>query len=381
MIVLHVVISLSGSGGAEQGLVREITHFDGSTEHLVLRLFEPDDLEPSLVSIGVRVEALGLASRSSSWTWPDAARRVRRYIRSFQPDIVQSTLFVGNLVGQLAAAGTSVPVLSTLTLTGDERLHKELQPGAGTWKAATLRRVAAFAGRRRHVWYRALTNDAARTNCGLMGLDRSRIFVIPRGVRVERVLPDRMRFGIPEGVPLVVNVARLAAQKGQQYLVRSFRRIKDQLPHAHLVIAGREGDAAVSVRAEISALGLEDSIHLLGYTADVPVLLASADLFLFSSLAEGLGTAVLEALAIDLPVVAFDIPPIREVTDQGRYARLTPVKDADRMAKASVEILNGRRGPRSSAWVRDQYAIEHIAHKVQNTLERVVASRSGNVRD
>ena len=174
MKVLHVINSLNGSGGAEQGLVREIAHFDRAVENLVVRMFEPDDLEPLLESIGTRVIPLGLRAKSSAWTWPEAARRVKRHIRTFGPDVVHTSLFIGNLVGQLAAAGTGVPVLSTLTLTGDERLHKLLQPGAETIQAAALRKIAAFVGRRSHVWYRALTKHAADTNCASMGIQPSR---------------------------------------------------------------------------------------------------------------------------------------------------------------------------------------------------------------
>ncbi|HVR32612.1 MAG TPA: glycosyltransferase, partial [Acidimicrobiia bacterium] len=198
MRVLHVINSLAGSGGAEQGLVREITHFDPSVVSLVVRLFENDDLEARLTSRGIDVVWLGLRSSASAWSWPEAARRVRRLIRSFRPDIVHTSLFTGNLVGQLAAMGTGVPVLSTLTLTGDERLHRELQPGADTRRAAVLRHIAARIGRQSHIRYRAISEDAAETNCKSMGIDRARVTVITRGVPMVSVEPDRSRFGIPE---------------------------------------------------------------------------------------------------------------------------------------------------------------------------------------
>ena len=372
MRVLHVINSLSGSGGAEQGLVREITRFDDTVDSLVVRLFEADDLEAKLVARGVAVLALNLRSARSGRTWPEAARRVRRHIRAFGPDVIQTSLFIGNLVGQLAAAGTGIPVLSTLTLTGDDKLHKKLQPGAWKTRAATLRRLAALVGRGKHVWYRALTHDTAETNCTSMGIDKSRVTVIPRGVLVHRTAPDRARFGIPANVPLVVNVARIAAQKGQAHLLDAFRQIKNMVPNAHLAIAGRSGDASAAIQTKIAELHLADSVHLLGYRPDVYDLLNSADLFVFSSLAEGLGTAVLEALAVDLPVVAFDVPSIREVTDSGRYARLVPIGDTDQLASASLDILMGHETPSSSAWVSRNFSLDNVALSVQTALERLV---------
>ncbi len=376
MRVLHVINSLAGSGGAEQGLVREITHFDPSVVNLVVRLFENDDLEARLTSHGVDVVWLGLRSSAAAWSWPEAARRVRRLIRSFRPDIVHTSLFTGNLVGQLAATGTGVPVLSTLTLTGDERLHRELQPGADTRRAAFLRRVAARIGRQSHVWYRAISEDAAETNCESMGIDRAHVTVIPRGVPMVSVEPDRSRFGLPETGPLIVNVGRQAAQKGQVLLLRAFRQIKDSEPDAHLAIAGREGDATRAIRQEIVTLGLEDSVDLLGYREDVDVLLASADLFMFSSLAEGLGTAVIEAMAAGVPVVAFDIPPVREATEGGRHAALVPSGNVEALARAGRSVLSA--GGSEAEWnssMAERHSMEKVGAAVASLIARTAAER------
>ena len=373
MKVLHVINSLSGSGGAEQGLVREITHFDPSVISLVARLFEAKDLEPRLTSHGIDVVSLGMATSKSAWTWPEAARQVRGLVRSFRPDIVHTSLFIGNLVGQLAAARRN-PVLSTLTLTGDERLLREYQPGANTRKAALLRAVAGRVGRRQNIRYRAITADTASTNVELMRIDPSRITVIPRGVPLVNAEPDRGRFGIPDGVPLVVNIARQAAQKGQRLLLQAFRKLRVSIPDAHLAIAGREAGATSAIRQEVVDLGLEGSVHLLGYRDDVPVLLASADLFIFSSLAEGLGTAVIEAMAAGVPVVAFDIPPVREVTDGGRHARLVPVGDVESLSAAGIRALSDRSAAQFEAqeWALERFSLRKIAADLQALMESAI---------
>ena len=376
MRVIHVINSLNGSGGAEQGLVREIVHFDDQVDNLVLRLFDPDDLLGELeASQRIRVKPLGMRAASSAWNWPEAARRVGREVRRFRPDVIHTSLFVGNLVGQLAAARANLPVMSTFTLTGDRQLHRQLQPGAGTIRAATLRRIAANVGRRENTWYRALSNDAADTNCELMGIDRSRVTVIPRGVPLSRHSPDKARFGIPDDARLLVNVGRLAAQKGQGHLLHSFRRIKDRIPAAHLAIAGKEGDAAGTVARVIAELGLRDSVHLLGYRRDLPILLESADVFLSSSLAEGLGTAILEAMAVDLPVVAFDVPAIREMTDSGKYATLVPIGDVEGLAAAAMGILNRGTRASTSSWVAGHFGLPLVASQVQQALFRVVQAQ------
>lgn len=368
--VLHVINSLVGSGGAEQGLVREITHFDSSVKSVVVRLFDGDDLEPTLTANHIKVISLGLSSSHAAWNWPEAVRRVRRIIHKFRPDVIQTSLFTGNLVGQLAAAGTGIPVLSTLTLTGDQRLHRQLQPGANTRKAALLRRLGAWVGRRSYVRYRAVSEDTARTNCGALRLDRSRIAVIPRGIDLSPFTPDRGRFGLPEGVPLLVNVGRNTAQKGQVFLIRAFRQVIESCPEAHLAIAGSEGDASRLIQQEIDALGLRNSVHLLGYRSDIGVLLASADLFLFTSLAEGLGTAVLEAMGAQLPIVAFDIPPLREICQASPSSRLVKVGDVKGLSSAALETLRSDVGP-NHAFSTARFAIDVVAREVQELLLQV----------
>ncbi|MGF1668218.1 MAG: glycosyltransferase [Acidimicrobiia bacterium] len=342
MRVLHVVDSLAGSGGAEHGLVREITRFSPRIEQRVVRLYERAELEPLLADAGIEVTALGLAAASGSRTFPQAAMKLRPIVTSYRPDVIHTSLFLGNLVGQIAARATGVPVLSTFVLSGDLALLKSTQPGAASLKAAGIRRIAALSARMSHARFRALSNDARLTNCRLLGVSPDLVEVIPRGVPepVGALMP-RADLGLPEGVPLIVNVARVAAQKGQVHLLRSFATLRSARPDSHLVIVGRAGDAERSVDEEISRLGLTGHVTMLGYTPFARHVVSHASVFAFSSLMEGLGTAVIEALVAEVPVVAFDISPVRDATDDGRGARLVEVGDEAGFAKALLAGLDG----------------------------------------
>jgi glycosyltransferase involved in cell wall biosynthesis len=105
----------------------------------------------------------------------------------------------------------------------------------------------------------------------------------------------------------------------------------------------------------------------------------NADVFVFSSLMEGLGTAVIEAMASGIPVVAYDIPPVREATGNGRFAYLTPVGDPAAMAKAAVDVLEGNaddRSQRATAWVKDAYSLPRIASQLESRLRELATSGS-----
>lgn len=377
MRVIHVIDSLAASGGAEHGLVREISGFSPDLDQLVVRMFERDQLEAQLLAQGIPVHPLGLSARRAGWNWLLGVWRLRKVVRELHPDVIHSSLFTANLVAQLVGRLTGTPVVSTFTLSGDRDLLRRFQPGASSWRGSALRWLAARCARSNLVWFRALTKDALVTNCELLGVDPGRARVIPRGIpehlRASQVRPRR-EIGLPDRRRILLNVGRQTAQKGQDLLVESFSQVVVKIP-AHLVIVGREAEASASLRDLIREKGLQESVTIAGYTPDVPSFYAHASVFVFTSQMEGLGTAVLEALAWDLPVVAFDIPPVREATDDGRLARLVPVRDVEALTAAVLETLEAdpAESTARSDWVAQNRSIDLIASKVESLIREVVS--------
>ncbi len=371
MRVLHVIDSLSGSGGAEQGMVREITRFSGDIEQRVVLLYDRRDLQGLLDERGIPVDVIGLAEGSGSRTWPRAVSHVRELIAEWAPDVIQSSLFLGNLVAQIAARRLAVPVVSNLVLSGDLDLLRTYQPGAGTRRAALLRTIAGWAARRDNVWFRALTEEVKASNSALLGLDPAHVSVIPRGVPVPAPgpPPSRHELGLPAG-PLAVNVGRLAAQKGQALLIEAFAGARAVVPEASLVILGRDGEASDGVKGAIARFGLTDAVTLVGHSTRVTDYLRHGHVFAFSSLMEGLGTAVLEAMAIGIPVVAFDIPPVREAARDGRYAELIPVGDVPALADALARRLGTDQMVDTDA--REWVLAHHDLHRVSSLVEELL---------
>lgn len=381
MRVLHVINSLSGSGGAEQGLVREVVRFSEDVHQLVVRLYSPDGLEGRLTEAGIDTVGLALDSGHSGWNWPAGARRLGRQVERFSPDVIHTSLASANLIGQLAGGTRSTPVLSTFVLSGDPGLMRRYQPGADSWKARVLRKIEQVSARRDHVWFRALTADARDTNAEVAGLDIDRIAIIPRGVPIpDRVeSPPRAQLGLPEEGVLILNVGRQTAQKGHGDLVDAFAALRDDTP-AHLVILGREGDGSSALRTAMSRKGVEDHVTVIPYTERPYDYYMAADVFAFPSVMEGLGTAALEAMACSLPVVAYDIPPVREITGDGQFARLVPVGDSAAFTKALVEAIDDRESSLAVASkafenVQAKYSLDGVAHRLESRL-RELADRS-----
>jgi len=147
------------------------------------------------------------------------------------------------------------------------------------------------------------------------GVSGSRVVSIPNGIDTERFRPHpgfdpasikRELLGDDgDKYRMVVNVARLMPQKAQQYLVEAAARVVATRPDVRFVIVGY-GPLSDDVMALAHKLGIGDKISITGIRADVPDILAASDLFVLSSLWEGMPLSLLEAMAAGCPVVATD---------------------------------------------------------------------------
>ncbi len=140
--------------------------------------------------------------------------------------------------------------------------------------------------------------------------------------------------------PMILAVGRQTQQKGHEYLVDAIARVVKTHPDAVCVIAGMAGRSTPVVQARIREHRLDGHVRLLGHRQDVGDLLVAADVFAFPSIYEGLGAALIEAMALETPIVASDLPAIREVTDDGRAASLVRSGDTEALAAALARLLD-----------------------------------------
>ncbi len=370
--VVHVVDSLAASGGAEQRLVEEVEAIADRFDQRVVRLFPRNELQPRLERAGISVVALGMSGRHAGRTWPLAVWRLRRVLREWRPDVIHTTLFSANLTGQLAARTLRIPVVSSFNRTGDVTLQRTLQPGVAGWRGRLMHAIAGRAARLGDVHFRAVSAYARDSNCELFDVPPERVTVVPRGISVEGAAAGagRSAFGLADGVPLFVNVARLVPEKAQHLLVDAFAEVRAALPEAQLAIAGAPGSAESVVRAAISRHDLGGAVHLLGWRDDVRSLVAAADVFVFSSLSEGSPSAVLEAMAIGTPVVAFAIAPVVELT--GGHARLATTGSSAELAREMVAAYTAPERADEIAAARawaDRFALTDVARQLGDLLE------------
>jgi glycosyltransferase involved in cell wall biosynthesis len=368
--LLYVINSL-GQGGAERSLVE------------LLPFYRAAGIEPTIACLrsmshyAEEVRAQGYALRFlSSRTLRGWIPELRRLIGDEQPDLVHTTIFESNIAGRVAALGTGVPVLTSLVNLAYEPVQAR-DPNVSPFSFAAVRTLDGTTARWMTSHFHAITEAVKASAVRTLRLKPERITVIPRGrdtIRLgkpgaERRQRSRAALGIAPDAPLVVNVARQEYQKGQEHLIEAMRTVVCHYPAARLLIAGREGHATPLLLRKREELGIGDHVRFLGYRSDIPDVLAAADVFAFPSLYEGLGGAVLEAMALELPVVASDLLALREVVENGESAYLVPSADPVTIATRIIELLGdpararamGRRG---RSIFEEKFTVERSAERM-----------------
>ncbi len=166
---------------------------------------------------------------------------------------------------------------------------------------------------------------------------------------------------------MVLAIGRHEFQKGFDVLITAFESVRAQVPDARLLVAGRTGSATAELTAQVKRRGLGDSVALLGFRADAPELLCAADVFVSSSRWEGSPGAVIEAMALEAPIVCTDIAANIEVFGGEACARLVAVGDEAGLAAALVSVLRDGPEPDHVSRGRDRF-LEHF------TIDRVAAA-------
>ena len=336
--VLLVINRLTELGGAEGSTALIVDGLAGrGVEFVVVTLHDLD------LTSRDRLEARGVRFVESGPGFPAQLRCVLREIRRQRPDIIHSTLFDADVVACIAGLLAGVPVVRSIVSTqyGSEAAGAARSRARLEVARLVDRALARYATFRFHAISRAAADAAERA----LGIVDDHVVLVPRGRDLaalgertpERCRRVRAELDLADDVPVLINVARHDAQKGQVLLLEAFARVVTGHPNAVLLVAGREGPCTPDLRAAIDRLGLGARVRLLGVRSDVADLLCAADVFVFSSLWEGLGGAVLEAMAMEVPVVTFDVPAVAEALDGTGV--LVPIRDTAALATAIDALL------------------------------------------
>jgi glycosyltransferase involved in cell wall biosynthesis len=258
-----------------------------------------------------------------------------------KPDIIHTHSSKAGILGRFAANLAKVPVI----------IHSIHGFGFNPYQKFFVRRLFMFLER----WTAKFTDSLIAVSSrnieeGLMlGIGTKDQYVLIRsGVDIQKIRKRasscdtaclRSQLDISEEAKIVLNVAPFKPQKDPVAFVKLARSVSKEIPGVQFLMVG-DGQMRSNITQRIENLKLQETVKLLGWRRDVPELLHLSDVFVLTSLWEGLPRAAVESLIVGKPVVAFAVDGIPEVVKNGENGFLIPQGSLDLMSEKIVQILS-----------------------------------------
>lgn len=339
--IVHVISGLD-TGGAEMTLYRLFAASDRARfDHRVVSLTGLGPVAELIAELGIGVEALGMGGGLSGLAAPAVLARL---LRRAAPDLVQTWMYHGDLIGGLAARLAGRPVLWNLR-------QSTLEPGSSKRATIWARRLCARLSRRlpdRIV----CCAEAVRAHHVGLGYAAAKMVVIPNGVDVDAFRPDaeartalRGEMGVAPEAVLIGALGRWDPQKDHATFVAAAEALAAVTPEARFVLCGRGLDESnAELAGLIAGAGLDGRFILLGRRGDVARVCAALDIGASSSAyGEGFPNAVAEMMASGVPCVVTDVGESAALV--GTSGRAVPVRAAQDLGAAWKELVElGQEG-------------------------------------
>ncbi len=367
---LHLITSLD-VGGVENQLAKVVSAYDrDSFSPSVCCVSHKGEIGEELERRGIRVEVLGEEPTSFN---PRLLRKLHHLLQRERVTILRAhkyhSAFYGVLAGRMAKVAAIVP-------------SYHLPQAIRKPKRRLMIRFLS------HLSDQVVTvSFAVKGNLRGMGIPESKIRVIHNGVDLREfqdLVPKevaREELGIPRGKWVIGGIGRMKPQKGYGYLLRARPLLERAGLSDYWVLLVGDGKARAELEQEAREMGCAEKVRFLGMRRDIPRLLRSMDVFAFPSLWEGFGTSLVEAMAAGIPVVASDLPCVREIIPDERYGFLVPAKDAEILAERMLEAWKygaGRESRMLAAKDRafETFSLSKVVQSYQGLFHEIMARKS-----
>lgn len=367
MIRVLMVLDSFDFGGAEN-LVAEMARHAPSSMKVSVASLAPaesgrDAMLDRLTQAGLRPHFLSVRRLLD----PLGFVRLVRTLRSAPVDVVHAHLGYSAILLPLAGRLAGKPVVATL------HVSPQRHAGRGDWLKERLSvRLPARLGRLVLVSQHAYEHYARAH-----GPTRATWRLIPNGVDLDRYTPARRRRSSEP--PVWAVVAALRPDKNHVGLVRAWAGVVAAHPGATLLVVG-DGPARGDIERVVAEAGLGESVRLLGRRDDVHDILATVDGVVSASIDEALPTALIEAAASGLPVVAADAGGTREIVADGITGRVVPVGDVPALTEALLEVIGDPEratayGAAGRALVEQKYSMTTWVDRLEELYREAMGER------
>jgi len=205
-------------------------------------------------------------------------------------------------------------------------------------------------------------------------VDTDKIHVIYNGIDFEAFdrLPATPAFNHTGGELILGNAGRFVEQKGHHFLLQVAHNLREKNIPFKMLLAG-EGKLREKIGDQLQQKGLQEHVRFTGFTEDIKGFMESIDIFLLTSLWEGFGYVIVEAMASKKPVVAFDVSSNPEIIDNGKNGFLVPFGDTDRFTDSIIRLhqdpqLRRQMGQNARRFAEHHFNIERTVNEIENIL-------------
>lgn len=358
--VVHVIGSLR-TGGAEKMLVNLLQAADKTDfRYTVLCLSTAGELAPLLDESGVPVKVYKVRLRN----FVRDIFYLARWFKEEQVKVIHSHMFYATLWSHIAAMVAGISLRIT-TEHGKELWKNRVQLALGRWLS------------RKTYCHIAVSEDIKYIRETQQGIDSDKVVVIPNGVPIPDTedragAKDRAHneFHLRSDQPVIGTVGRVVEAKDYPLMAQAMVRVLKAIPDAHWLQIG-DGPLEDQLKQEVSARGISESVTFAGRRSDISLLLRAMDVWVMSSVREGLPVSLLEAMAEKVPIVATEVGGIPDAVTPNESAVLVAAGDPDALAEGMIKVLSepdfaGQLSRNAYERVVRDYSIQAVAEKVAN---------------
>lgn len=353
--------------------------FQKKNGHQVVALCPEDEWTEVIRAHDIEVIEVPFVRHSLIHSFTTAALRTLLVCRKEKFDIVHTHTLLPGIAGRVAARLAGVPAV--VHTFHSWPLHKP-RGKAFTLAYQSLELLAAFFAH--SILFQ--NGDDMRSWSQIPSMPRNKATLIGNGIDsqtvISRVQPGaraivRREFGIQDDVTVIIMVARLELYKGHMLLLNAIRQIISSTDHKISALFVGIGKDRPLIEEEANRLGLMEVVQFTGYRQDVPNLLIASDISVLPSRYEGIPRALMESMALGIPVIATNVPGSRTLIRSGENGILVEHDDVPELAIAIRSLIEnpglaGRLANSGKQTVLREYDEHNVAAQVEKIYRRIL---------
>jgi len=362
MKIAHIITDLD-TGGAEIMLYKLLSSLhDETLNSSVISLMGRGKITDRIEALGVKVETLDLGQgERPSW---QTIKKLRQFMRAFNPDIVQGWMYHGNIAATVAVflfdpmcrkVKLFWNVRQTLYDVNSEKMQTRWLIVLGRWLSFFPHSIIYN------------SNLSVEQHCNI-GFSVKKTKIIPNGFDLQKFKPDQHHhqqlceeLGVAESVLLVGHISRLHPMKDHPTLLRAIDRVVDSLSSTG---SKQEVLFLLIGHGVTSELSNNLAIRFLGERSDIPKIMSALDIVVSSSAwGEGFPNVIGEAMASEVPCVVTDVGDSAYIV--GKYGRVCPVGDDQCIASSLLQLIENKQerktaGKQARKRIKENYSMDKI---------------------